>query len=81
MLLVAAVVLLAVSMLFGGAMGSLYGIFVLTGMVCAVAAIFICVTYCKCPHCGKRIFVGVLTRSDCPHCRKNLYSGKKSKKR
>jgi len=35
---------------------------------------------CRCPHCGKVIFFGVLAVTTCPKCRRNLITGKKVKK-
>ncbi len=56
------------------------------GFVALTAAIFvgtiICVyQFCRCPHCGKHIMLGVLAVKDCPRCHRNLATGKKIKKR
>ena len=45
-----------------------------------VATIVIMCVYCRCPYCGKRIIMGVLTVKSCPSCHRNLESGKKVKK-
>ena len=36
--------------------------------------------YCRCPHCGKVIFFGVLVIRQCPRCKRSLVTGKKMKK-
>jgi len=46
-----------------------------------VAAIIIIVVFCKCPYCGKRIFMGASTVAYCPNCRRNLETGKKGSKK
>ena len=35
---------------------------------------------CRCPHCGKIIFLGALSATHCPRCRRSLTTGKKQKK-
>ena len=45
-----------------------------------VAVIYIDVKYCRCPHCGRVIFLGVLAVESCRKCRYNLITGKKVKK-
>ena len=35
---------------------------------------------CRCSHCGKVIFFGVLAVTSCPRCKRNLITGKKVKK-
>ena len=37
--------------------------------------------YCRCPHCGKHIIVGVLALTNCPRCHRNLTTGQKMKKK
>jgi len=44
------------------------------------AIIYIAVKYCRCPNCGKHIFLGVLAVESCPRCKRSLTSGKKMKK-
>lgn len=53
--------------------------FVLT-LVAFAAAIYIICRYCRCPHCHKVIFLGVLNITTCPKCKYNLITGKKVKK-
>ncbi len=53
--------------------GSLIGIFII------IISISICVIWCKCPHCGKRIFFKVLSIKRCPHCNKLLSKPPKGK--
>ena len=57
-----------------------------TLLVCFSSAMFITaivciVRFCRCPHCGKVIFFGMLAIEKCPRCRYNLITGGKSKKR
>ena len=35
--------------------------------------------YCRCPNCGKVIFLGVMALKSCPRCHRNLVTGKKMK--
>ena len=42
--------------------------------------IFIIVRECRCPHCGKIIFMGALSATHCPRCKRSLTTGKKQKK-
>ena len=42
------------------------------------AAIFVVIgVYCRCPHCGRAIYLGLWQKTVCPHCRRHLSSGKK----
>ena len=45
-----------------------------------VAVFVVLLKYCRCPHCGKVIFLGVLAVTSCPKCRRNLITGKKVKR-
>ncbi len=49
-------------------------------VACVVGAIYILVKYCRCPHCGKVIFFGMLAIRQCPRCKRNLFTGQKMKK-
>lgn len=51
----------------------------LTFILC-IGTMYIIIKYCRCPYCGKRIFLGVLKIKNCPACRRNLETGKKGKK-
>lgn len=44
------------------------------------STVFIIVRECRCPHCGKIIFLGALSATHCPRCRRSLTTGKKQKK-
>ncbi len=59
----------AVQVLFGGATIILF-----------ITTIVIIVRQCRCPHCGKIIFLGVLAVTACPNCKRSLTTGKKVKK-
>ena len=80
-MLILAIGLLVAALLFGRDMGQWYAVSVLAAAVLFVCSIVVCVTFCRCPYCGRCIFFGVYTRSDCPHCHKDLHSGKKIKKK
>ena len=41
---------------------------------------YIIVRECRCPHCGKIIFMGALSATHCPRCKRSLTTGKKQKK-
>ena len=42
--------------------------------------VWIIVRECRCPHCGKIIFMGALSATHCPRCKRSLTTGKKRKK-
>ncbi len=42
--------------------------------------VFLIVRECRCPHCGKIIFLGALSATHCPRCRRSLTTGKKYRK-
>ncbi len=45
-----------------------------------VSIIYVAMKFCRCPNCGKRIFLGVLAIDTCPRCKHSLTTGKKVKK-
>ena len=49
-------------------------------LILFVATIVIIMRECRCPHCGKIIFLGVLAVTACPKCKRNLTTGKKVRK-
>ena len=55
------------------------GLSLLFSMLFFVLSVVVILAYCKCPHCGKRIYLGLFRISDCPKCRHNLITGEKSK--
>ena len=61
-----------------------FALFKLAFMVITVilfaAIIYIICTECRCPHCGKIIFLGALAATYCPRCKRSLMTGKKQKK-
>lgn len=59
--------------------GLYFGSFVLAIAAFAAGVLVIC-KYCRCPHCKKILFLGVLSLEVCPKCRYNLITGKKAKK-
>ena len=52
----------------------------LTFLLC-ILTIYVILRYCRCPYCGRRIFMGVLKVRTCPACHRDLINGKKTKKR
>ncbi len=56
------------------------GIFSGATLLLFAAIIYIDVKFCRCPHCGKVILLGVLAIDTCPRCKRNLTTGKKIKK-
>ncbi len=44
-----------------------------------VTAFIVIAVYCKCPNCGKRIYLGLFKAVNCPKCRRNLITGAKTK--
>ena len=55
---------------------------VLTGicLILFASVIYIMVKFCRCPNCGKVIFLGVLAVNTCPRCKRSLVTGNKVKK-
>ena len=45
-----------------------------------IVMVYIICTECRCPHCGKIIFLGALAATYCPRCKRSLMTGKKQKK-
>ena len=56
------------------------GIFAAATLILFAACIVIVIKSCRCPHCKKVIFLGVLAVTSCPRCKRNLVSGRKVKK-
>ena len=59
---------------------SLVALFGGATLILFIATVVIIVRECRCPHCGKVIFLGVLAVTSCPKCKRNLTTGKKVKK-
>ena len=74
----------AVFCILSVAIPAAYAIFKLAAMLITiilfVAMIYIICTECRCPHCGKIIFLGALAATYCPRCKRSLMNGKKQKK-
>ncbi len=45
-----------------------------------IGAVYVVVKYCRCPHCNRVIFLGVMAVTTCPGCKRSLVTGKKVKK-
>lgn len=60
----------------GNAFASYSGII---SIVCFVLAFVVVILYCRCPYCGKVIYLGLFKAVSCPHCRRNLTTGAKTK--
>ena len=59
---------------------TIQAVFSLLTVACFVAAVIVDVKFCRCKHCGKVVFLGVLTITSCPRCKRSLMTGKKVKK-
>lgn len=78
MVIISVVLALASLLLFpAGSVNKL--ITVIASIVCFISTIVIIYKFCRCPYCGKRIFMGVLVVTHCPACKRNLKTGKKNK--
>jgi len=54
-------------------------ILMVASIICFISTVVIIYKFCRCPYCGKRIFMGVLVVTHCPACKRNLKTGKKNK--
>ena len=54
--------------------------FTVATIVLFAATVYIILHDCRCPHCGRIIFLGALSATHCPRCRRSLTGGKKQKK-
>ena len=77
MLIIMCVVLCVLGVITNGDEVSAY--FTLGSLVCFVVSFVVVRLYCRCPYCGKTIFVGLFNAVNCPHCRRNLVTGKRKK--
>ena len=61
-----------------------YALFKLAAMLITIllfaAMVYVICTECRCPHCGKNIFLGALAETYCPRCKRSLMIVKKQKK-
>lgn len=57
-------------------MASVFG---MLSAVFFVLAFIVIGLFCKCPNCGKRIYLGLFKAVNCPNCKRNLITGEKSK--
>ncbi len=51
----------------------------IASFVCFVLSFVVVAVYCKCPYCGKRVYLGLFKATHCPHCRRNFETGVKKK--
>lgn len=58
---------------------SLGGVSALMSLLFFVMAFVVIFLYCKCPNCGKHIYLGLFKAVNCPRCKRNLITGAKSK--
>ena len=56
------------------------GVFSIATVLLFIAIIYVDIKYCRCPNCGKVIFLGVLAVNTCPRCKRSLVTGNKVKK-
>ena len=54
--------------------------FTVATVILFATMVYIIVRECRCPHCGKIIFMGALAATHCPRCKRSLTTGKKMKK-
>ena len=78
--MVASAVACAASLLTPQTIISLKLFFTVATILLFAAVLFIIVRECRCPHCGKIIFMGALSATHCPRCKRSLTTGKKQKK-
>lgn len=52
----------------------------LSTLLLFISALVVIVRDCRCPHCGKVIFLGALAATVCPRCKRSLRTGNKLKK-
>ena len=72
--------LLALCVMFGavGVISDGNGTVVLS-LVCFVMAFVVIFLFCKCPYCGKVIYLGLFKATHCPKCRRSFETGAKKK--
>lgn len=80
-LILVSVVLCVGGLLFTGEYAPLRMVLTVAALLCLAAALIVTLTFCKCPYCGKRIFLGAATAIYCPKCRRNIETGKKASKK
>ena len=51
----------------------------LLSVVCFVLAFVVIFLYCKCPYCGKVVYLGLFKATHCPKCRRSFETGAKKK--
>ena len=77
LLIIMCVVFCVLGVITNGESVSAY--FTIISFVCFVVSFVVLKLYCRCPYCGKTIFVGLFNATECPHCRRNLTTGKRKK--
>lgn len=78
-LLLVACVLFCVGSIATAGKGNAPVIFTLVSIACFVLSFVVVSLFCKCPYCGKRIYLGLFKVTHCPHCRRNLVTGARKK--
>lgn len=78
--LVVTAVIACVASLFTEAYPPIQLISVGVSVLAMIATIYVVVKYCRCPHCGKTVFFGILKIEVCPKCRHSLITGNKIKR-
>ena len=78
--MIASAVACAASLLTPQTYISLKLFFTIATILLFATDVFIIVRGCRCPHCGKVIFMGALSATHCPRCKRSLTTGKKQKK-
>lgn len=78
-LMVFCVIMCVVSIVSGRINASFAAVSSIISLICFVVSIAVVALYCKCPYCGKHIYLGLFKIEYCPKCRRNLETGIKKK--
>ena len=80
-LAIATIIFAVGSFLSVGADSAIQFSFLILTFVLCILTLYVILKHCRCPYCGKRIFLGVLKVRTCPACHRDLINGKKTKKK
>ena len=78
-LLMALCVALMLISLFSGGNPNLAAMTALISLISLISSFIVIGLFCKCPYCGKHIYLGLLKATHCPKCRRDLITGVKKK--
>ena len=80
-LAIATIIFAVGSFISAGADSAIQFSFLIITFALCIFTVYVILKYCRCPYCGKRIFLGVLKVRTCPACHRDLINGKKTKKK